>query len=78
MPTAGVTTVPAAVLDALRRAGRGLAWYTRGLVREDAYERYVAHLRATHPDPDHPVPTPRQFWREQADRQDDHPEGRCC
>lgn len=67
------------LLERARRAGREIAWFARGLVREDAYEKYVAHVRATHPDdPGRPMMTERMFWRDQADRQDSNPQGRCC
>ena len=64
----------------LGRAGQAIAWYVRGLVREDAYERYVSHVRATHDrdDPDRPMMTEREFWHEQTDRQGTDPQGRCC
>ena len=64
------------VLVSARRAGRAVGWFVRGLVREDAYEKYVAHMAVTHPDR-RPMPE-RAFWREQSDRQEASPEGRCC
>ena len=67
------------LVTGLRRTGRAIAWYVRALVREDAYERYVAHITATHPDdPGRPVMTEREFWRDQTDRQETDPQGRCC
>lgn len=66
-------------LDVARRTGRQVAWFVRGMVREDAYEKYVAHVMATHPDDQgRQLMTERMFWREQTDRQDANPEGRCC
>ena len=64
------------VVVSARRAGRAIAWFVRGLVREDAYEKYVAHVRATHPGD--PVMSERAFWRDHSDRQESHPQGRCC
>ncbi|MCU1433023.1 MAG: hypothetical protein JWP95_2128 [Actinotalea sp.] len=67
------------VLTGLRRTGRGIAWYVRGLVREDAYDRYVAHTLAAHPDDAHrPLMSEREFWRDLSDRQEAEPQGRCC
>ena len=66
-------------IAAVARAGRGLAWFVRGVVREDAYERYVEHVRAQHPDDgDVRLMTEREFWRDQTDRQETNPQGRCC
>lgn len=59
----------------LREAARGVAWFLRGVVREDAYEKYLEHA-ATHPGI--PVMTEREFWRDLTDRQDRNPQGRCC
>ena len=59
----------------LREAARGVAWFLRGVVREDAYEKYLQHT-ATHPGA--PVMTEREFWRDLTDRQDRQPQGRCC
>lgn len=40
---------------------RGLRWYVRGVVRADAYERYVEHHRRAHPGV--PPMGEREFWR---------------
>ncbi|MEY8039278.1 YbdD/YjiX family protein [Saccharopolyspora cebuensis] len=48
----------------------------RGVVGEDAYERYLAHHRAHHPD-EAPLPE-REFWRRHVDRQEANPGSRCC
>ena len=68
------------VLDAVRRGARDLAAVWRGVVGEDAYERYRAHVEAERAagDPDHPLMTEREFWRERTDRMDANPQGRCC
>ncbi|MBO3102540.1 YbdD/YjiX family protein [Cellulomonas fengjieae] len=65
-------------LEGARQAGHRLAWYVHGLVGQDAYDKYVAHMRATHPDDPRPVMTERAFWRDRSDRQDANPQGRCC
>lgn len=64
--------------SALRRAAEGLHWYLRELTGESDYDRYVAHVRGTHPHAS--VPTRREFERMRTDRQEKDPrEGfRCC
>ncbi|MTB71229.1 putative selenoprotein [Arsenicicoccus sp. MKL-02] len=51
-------------------------WYWRGVTGADAYERYVDHLRRTHPGA--PIPTERDFWRQKYADQERHPTSRCC
>ena len=75
---------------AVRRGGRGLAWFVRGMLREDAYEKYLAHVEAEHAGgAEHAgcgpvaaggerVMTEREFWRDVSDRQERNPQGRCC
>ncbi|MCL2316006.1 MAG: YbdD/YjiX family protein [Actinomycetia bacterium] len=58
------------------RAWRAFVWYVKSVLGENDYERYVAHLRAHHPDA--PVPTVSAYWRDRYAREDAHPEGRCC
>jgi uncharacterized short protein YbdD (DUF466 family) len=60
----------------LARAGRGVRWYVTTLMGDRAYDVYVAHLRAHHPDAE-PL-TERQFWRQRAREQDRNPGARCC
>jgi len=58
------------------RALRAVAWYVEGVLGADAYRHYLAHHRASGCTS---VPmTEREFWRDKHDRQDRHPEGRCC
>ena len=67
-------------LDLVRRGARDLAWFWRGVVGEDAYDKYCAHVRAQRAagDPTHPLLTEREFWRDRTDRQESAPQGRCC
>ena len=51
-------------------------WYWRGVTGADAYERYVYHLRRTHPGA--PIPTERDFWRQKYADQERNPTSRCC
>ena len=62
----------------LRRAIRGVRWYVRELTDESAYDRYVVHLRKTHPGAQ--APSRREFERMRTDRQEDDPRQgfRCC
>lgn len=60
----------------LRKAWDSLAWYVKGLLGEDAYEKYLVHQAAVHPTGE--VMSEREFWRDKTDRQDANPQGRCC
>lgn len=64
------------VIEAVRRGGRTLRWYWRGVVGADAFERYVAHLRRHHPGCE--VPTEKQFWRDKYAEMERNPKARCC
>lgn len=71
------------VLAAVRTGARGFAWFVRGVLGEDAYDKYVAHHAATHGaaggcSGGEPAMTEREFWRDQTDRQEHNPQGRCC
>jgi len=58
------------------RAWRAFAWYVRGVMGESDYDRYVAHLRAHHPD--QTPPTVKDYWRQRHAFEDANPSGRCC
>jgi uncharacterized short protein YbdD (DUF466 family) len=68
------------VLDAVRKGARDFAWFFKGVMGEDAYEKYKAHYEAAHATggPDQPLMTEREFWRDMTDRQESNPQGRCC
>ena len=73
------------ILAGVRTGARGVVWYLKGLLGEDAYEKYVAHHAATCETDgaglvgaQHALMTAREFWRDQTDRQDQNPQGRCC
>lgn len=55
---------------------RGTRWFIRGVLGEDAYERYLAHHAAVHPEG--VAMSAGEFWRERMDRQNADPRGRCC
>lgn len=68
-----------AAVAAAKRGARALhavMWYMEGLLGADAYRNYLAYHRASGC-PSAPM-TEREFWRDKLDRQDRHPEGRCC
>lgn len=60
----------------LARVGRGIRWYVTTLMGDRAYDVYVRHFRAHHPQAQ-PL-TERQFWRQRSDEQDRNPGARCC
>jgi len=60
----------------LAEVARGVRWYVRGVMGEDAYDKYLEHARGQHEGAQ--VMTEREFWRDRTDRQDANPEGRCC
>jgi uncharacterized short protein YbdD (DUF466 family) len=63
-------------VNALLDGFRGLARYFVGVLGADAYTKYLEHHFAS----GHLAPplSEREFWRDQADRQDSNPQGRCC
>jgi uncharacterized short protein YbdD (DUF466 family) len=63
-------------MNAGRRGWSALVWYVKALLGEDAYEHYVNFHRRSGC---RSAPmTEKEFWRDRMDRQDRHPEGRCC
>ena len=63
-------------MNAVVAGFRGFARYLGGVMGADAYAKYLAH----HTEAGHssqPM-TEREFWRDQTDRQDANPQGRCC
>jgi len=72
----GLRSAPGVVWNRMRRAASGIRWYLTTLMGDRAYETYLAHQRAHHPDA--PVPTERQFWRDRMREQDRNPGARCC
>lgn len=67
------------VLDTVRKGARDFVWLFKGVMGEDAYDKYKAHCEATHaPEDGQPMMTEREFWRDVTDRQESNPQGRCC
>lgn len=79
------------LLASVREGAKGFAWFMRGVMGEDAYDKYKAHHEALDEAHEHSIHDPdaaacdrpvmmteREFWRDQTDRQDVNPQGRCC
>ena len=66
------------IFGAVLRGGRGLVWFVKGVMGEDAYLKYRAHAASVHGSSGEPVMTEREFWRDVTDRQEHNPHGRCC
>ncbi|HEX5332681.1 MAG TPA: YbdD/YjiX family protein [Cellulomonas sp.] len=66
------------VAAAVRQGARGVSWFVKGMLGEDAYDKYVEHHAAQHDGDCGPVMTEREFWRDVTDRQERNPQGRCC
>ena len=63
-------------MNALVAGFKGFAEYLGGVLGADAYKKYLEHHRTSgHAGP--PM-SERDFWRDQTDRQDSNPQGRCC
>lgn len=60
----------------IRKGARWLRWYLREVSGESAYDRYVEHTRAEHPDQE--VLSRRDFERQRMDDRDARPQSRCC
>ncbi|WP_256883806.1 YbdD/YjiX family protein [Arthrobacter sp. STN4] len=66
-------------MELLHRAAGVLgsvSMYLKGVLGEDAYEKYLDHHRGTGCTT--PAKTVKEFWRDRMDRQEGNPEGRCC
>ena len=63
-------------MAALREGARWLGWYLREVSGESAYDRYVEHANAEHPDRE--VMSRREFERQRMDDRDARPQSRCC
>jgi len=78
--TSTSTATSTGLLPRIVRGGvaglRGVVGYVSAVMGADAYDRYCAHLAATHPDQQ--PPTEREFWREHMDWMEKNPQGRCC
>jgi uncharacterized short protein YbdD (DUF466 family) len=60
----------------LRALARGVRWYLREVSGESAYDRYVEHMRAEHPDG--LIMSRRDFERARQDHREANPRARCC
>ncbi|WP_261768754.1 MULTISPECIES: YbdD/YjiX family protein [unclassified Rhodococcus (in: high G+C Gram-positive bacteria)] len=55
---------------------RGLWWWLTSVMGDRDYERFVAHMRRTHPG--EPIQSERQYWRDRYAEADANPGARCC
>ena len=60
---------------ASRRLG-GFGKFFKGILRADAYQKYLEHMARVHPD--QTPASERDFWRERYDWEERNPQGRCC
>jgi len=65
-------------LALVQRGVGAVGWFMRGVLGEDAYDKYLAHFETHHVDGAAEPMTAREFWRDHTDRQNDNPQGRCC
>ncbi len=80
MTTRAVTTrkvtMQAVTMQTLAAGLKHVVAYARGVLGEDAYEKYLAYHQRVHEDA---VPmTVKEFWRDKTDREGSNPQGRCC
>ena len=75
-PEIGVRPASVALWRRVRSAAAKIRWYVTTLMGDRAYDVYVAHHRAQHPDA--AIPTERQFWCDRMAEQDRNPGARCC
>ncbi|QDZ43157.1 YbdD/YjiX family protein [Corynebacterium sp. sy039] len=52
-------------------------WHGLGeMMGEHDYHKYVAHMRAHHPE--QPIPSEKQYWQRRWQEQQRNPGSRCC
>lgn len=55
---------------------KAIWWWLGEIVGEREYEKYVAHLKAHHPDRD--IPSEREYFRQRYAEKSANPGARCC
>ncbi|MFI5719846.1 YbdD/YjiX family protein [Nocardia sp. NPDC051750] len=76
-PAAGRGTSPwRSGAAAVVRAARAVLWYVDSVLGGQDYQRYVAHMRRTHPG--RPIADKRAYWRERYADAERNPGARCC
>ena len=60
----------------IARIVREIGWYCGTLMGDNHYQRYVEHLRRTHPA--EPVLTEAEYWKMRHTAADRNPGARCC
>lgn len=66
------------ILESARKGLTGFTWFFKGIMGEDAYEKYKTHHQTHQTAPDQPLMTEREFWRDKTHRQENNPQSRCC
>jgi uncharacterized short protein YbdD (DUF466 family) len=64
------------VLQTIAAAARGVRWWIRSVMGDNAYARYLDHLATSHPGST--IPTEREYWRDRYAAMDANPGARCC
>ncbi len=73
---AGVVANARVAARAVAAGTRRCAAYAKGVLGEDAYEKYLAYHRSAPCGA--PPMTVKEFWRDKTDREGANPQGRCC
>jgi uncharacterized short protein YbdD (DUF466 family) len=58
------------------RVLRAVVWWVKGVVGEDAFDRYLEHHRRS--GHTHEPMTAREYWRARTDHQESNPHSSCC
>lgn len=58
------------------RALKAVWWWLSEVMGEHEYEKYVAHVKAHHPE--RPIPSEREYFKQRYAEKDANPGARCC
>lgn len=73
----GVARALSLVFRVVVRTLRGLHWYLKEIMGENAYLHYLESYRRRH-GTDEGAMGAREFWKDLTDEQDRNPKARCC
>lgn len=73
----GVARALSLVFRVVVRTVRGLHWYLKEIMGENAYLHYLESYRRRH-GADEGAMGAREFWKDLTDEQDRNPKARCC
>lgn len=74
---AAITTALRLAFRVTLRTLRGLHWYLKEIMGENAYLHYLESYRRRH-GTDEGAMGAREFWKDLTDEQDRNPKARCC